>query len=272
MILEGLADVELSDEDVQFAIIEAKLRKKAILEKEALLKKIEYNRQQATAKWGFDVIQTFMVNRHREIFKNKKGDPQELVLDDYNHDCFDLMCYYFIGDEENFLKKCRLLQVEDASINKGLLLAGNVGTGKTRLMDLFRRNNRQVYFTRHAKNNIVDEFNKSGGKNKEKEIPPEYLEPFKLSINDFTTFYQPLAGLCIDDIGSERIKKDYGNTYNVIGDLIDQRHLNKYYGLFLHGTTNLSADDLKIHYGERLLSRFNEMFNWIILEGPDRRR
>jgi DNA replication protein DnaC len=212
-------------------------------------------------KMSFDIIRTFMAARAVEITR------KELVLDDDNSDVFDLLCYYFIDDEEGFLKKCRLLEVNNPDIKKGILLAGNVGTGKTYLMDLFRKNQRQVYFTRDSKK-IVNDFMAA----KDDEIPEEYLKPFMLRINDPQTLYQPCAGMCIDDLGKETMKNKYGNKMNVIGDLIEERYSAGYTGVFLHATTNLSVPELTDHYGERVVSRISETFNMIVLEGNDRRR
>ncbi len=244
------------------ALIEGKIKKEKELQQQALREKELANRQAATRQWDFSVIQTFMGARSKEIFK------YDFVIDENNEDVFNLLCYYFIGDEDGFLKQARKFEsLENPSINKGILLCGNFGTGKTDMMRLFQKNNRQVYYTRSAKN-IANEFLRS----KEKDIPSEYLEPFKLAINDPVTMFQPIAGLCIDDFGRESEKNNFGNKSNVIGDLIELRYADKWTGVFLHGTTNLSATELANHYGEAVVSRKRQIFNFIELPGDDRRK
>ena len=239
----------------------AKRKKQVELEKSALIEKELANRKFSSMRWNFDLIKTFMINRAKDIFKHP------FILDEKNENSFNLLCYYFIGDESNFHKLAYEMDVDNASLNKGILLAGNFGSGKTVLMQLFAKNSKQVYFIRAAKK-IANDFSNS----EDKKIPQEYLEPYKNAINDPATMFQPLSGLCIDDIGSEQVKNNYGNKSNVIGDLIEERYYSKYYGLFLHGTTNLSAQELKDYYGDRVVSRMREIFNFIELKGDDRRK
>lgn len=243
------------------ALLWAKRKKEMELKKQALIEKELANRKKSAMAWDFDIIRTFMFNRAKEIFK------YDFAIDDDNSDCFDLLCEYFISNEDGFMKRAGRMQIQNPSIHKGLLLAGNFGTGKTDLMKLFAKNNRQVYFMRTSKR-IAVEFANS----EDKKIPQEYLEPYKNPINDAATMYQAISGLCIDEIGAEGLKNNYGNKSNVIGDLIEERYQCQYVGSFLHGTTNLSADELKEFYGERVISRMRQIFNFIELPGNDRRK
>lgn len=242
----------------------AKRKKQIDLEKAALVEKELANRKFNAMRWDHTVIKTFMMNRAARIYS---GWKEPFVVDKKNTDAFDLLCYYFIGDEKSFLELANKMEVKNPSLTKGILFAGNYGSGKTALMQLFSQNAKQVYFIRTAKQ-ISSEFVNSV----DKKIPEHYLEPFKNAINDAAMMYQPLSGLCIDDIGSEEVKNNFGNKSNVIGDLIEERYHKKYCGLFLHGTTNLSSDELKSYYGERVTSRMREIFNFIELKGEDRRK
>jgi len=259
--LEAYSKIQLSEDELVECLLWGKKKKEKELEQIAINEKIAYNRKMATENWNFDLIKTFMMNRAKDIFKF------EFVLDNDNHDTFDLLCHYFTGNVDGFMKQAKLMGVEMPSIDKGILLAGNFGTGKTVLMKLFGKNNRQVYFIRPAKT-ISNQYLTS----KEKVIPEEYLVPFKNAINDAATFFQPLSGLCIDDLGSENEKNNFGNKVNVIGDLIEARYHDKFTGVFLHATTNLSSDELVAFYGERVVSRMKEIFNFVELSGEDRRR
>lgn len=260
-VLESYNHIVLTEDEMIEALLWAKRKKELELEKQALLEKEKANRQIASAKWDYDVIRTFMFHRAKEIFK------YDWVIDENNSDSFDLMCNYFIGDEDGFLGLAKKMEIENADIKKGILFCGNFGTGKTDLMRLFTKNNRQTYYLRTTKK-IAADFSNSD----DKKIPAEYLEPFKNAINDASSMFQLISGLCIDEIGAEQVKNNYGNKSNVIGDLIEERYHSGYTGLLLHGTTNLSADELKEFYGERVTSRMRQIFNFIELPGTDRRK
>lgn len=263
-VLESYKHIELTEEEILDAILWAKRKKEDLLKFQSIRDRHEANRKLAAMKWDYDIISTFMINRAKEIFV----PPQKpFVIDDDNFDLFELLCYYFIEDELNFFRKCKMLDVENPSLDKGLLIASNVGIGKTWMMKLFTKNARQVYFIRNAKD-IAAKFATS----EDKKIPEEYLVPFKNAVNDVSMLYQPIAGLCIDDIGSEELKNNYGNKSNVIGELIDERYQSNYTGPLLHGTTNLSAEQLNERYGERIVSRMRERFNFIPWDGKDRRK
>lgn len=258
--------ISLTEDELIECLIWGKRKKEEMLRKEALRQKEEANRRLAKSTMDFNVIKTFMFNRAKEIFKY----PFE--LDEDNEMIFDLLCYYFTGNEEGFFrqneliaKKDEKLLIKNPSINKGILLVGNVGTGKTDLMKLFAKNTRMVYYMRESKR-IAKEYVEN------KDIPEDYIEPFKLAINDPQTFYQPLAGMCIDEMGGEETKNSYGNKANVIADLIEARYNKKYTGLFLHATSNLTSEQFKQYYGERVVSRMRQIFNFVKLPGNDRRK
>ena len=194
----------------------------------------------------------------------------EFVLDKDNSAVFDLLCYYFIGDENNFIINADKLGVKNPSLKKGILMPGVYGCGKTMMMRLFNKNARQCFIIRRAKD-IAEEYSYS----KEKKISDEYVYLFDnaaagLSSND--VFNQKYSGLCIDEVGGEEVKNNYGNKANVIGDLIEQRYSMGFTGVYLHGTTNLTAKQLESHYGGRVASRMREIFNFIQLPGGDRRK
>lgn len=260
-VLEAYKHIPLAEEDLLEALIWAKRKKEHKLQEEALRQKEEYNRKIAKSKMDFDVIRTFMFNRAKEIFK------YDFVIDDENTDCFDLLCYYFTENQEGFERLANVMGVSNPSLDKGLLICGNPGTGKTDMMKLFQKNTRQVYYMRPAKKVCAD-FLKSS----DKLIPEEYTDLYQLSVNDPATLYQKVAGICIDDMGAESEKNNYGNHTNVIGELIEIRYDSGFMGPLMHGTTNLSAEELTAFYGERVVSRMRQKFNFIELGEKDRRR
>jgi energy-coupling factor transporter ATP-binding protein EcfA2 len=195
------------------------------------------------------------------------------------------LCVYFIRDFET----CRKLKINP---NKGILLSGPVGCGKTSLMKLLsfivpHQNKHRVIAAR----NITFNFNKSG---------------FKI-IEDYGNngFY------CFDDLGVETTGRHFGKDCNVMGEILLSR-----YDLFInsvslraqsrspssnhschpaldagshnskqlitksqkpiltHATTNLNAQELENRYGNRVRSRMRELFNLIAFdkESLDKRK
>lgn len=258
--MESYSHIVLSEDDIVDAMIWAKRKKENLQQEQALRERESAVRKIGFEAWSFDMIKTFMMKRAGDLFK------ETFTLDDNNEGFFNLLCYYFINSN-TFLSEARKFGEENPSLSKGIFIPGNFGTGKTWLMKLFQKNQKQVYFIRSSKD-VAQAYLISD----DKTIPDEFITPFKNAINDASVFYQPISGLCIDDMGAESKKNNYGNVVNVIGDLIEQRYFRGYTGTLLHGTTNLSADELKAFYGERVTSRMREIFNFIELPGNDRRK
>lgn len=158
------------------------------------------------------------------------------------------LCIYFIRD----FHACAKLNIDP---NKGILLSGPVGCGKTSLMKLLR------HIVPHYKpyevipaRNITFSFNNIGFKTIE-----EYGN---------SNFY------CFDDLGVETTGRHFGKDCNVMGEILLSR-----YDLFLkrniktHATTNLNAQELEERYGSRVRSRMRQLFNLIAFskESKDKR-
>lgn len=257
---EAYSHIELTQEEIDEAILQAKIKKSIRLEYEANQKRVEENRRNLTsAKWSTEQTKSFMLYRASQIFE------KPFTLDQSNQIVFDLLSHYF-SEDEGFVAIAENLGVVNPRLEKGLLLAGNFGVGKTWLMKLFAKNKRQVYHLHNAKQ-VADAFEADG-----EEAVRSFVYKIKNAVNDGARFYQPYTGLCLDDIGTEDVKVNYGNRKNVIGDLIEKRYALGNCGIFLHATTNLTADQMKEFYGGRVTSRMREVFNLIALPGQDRRK
>ncbi|MFY9243665.1 MAG: ATPase [Polaribacter sp.] len=151
------------------------------------------------------------------------------------------LCIYFIRDFE----ACKKLDIDP---NKGILLSGPVGCGKTSLMKLLRHivPHQKSYEVIPARN-ITFAFNNLGYKTIE-----EYGN---------SSFY------CFDDLGVETTGRHFGKDCNVMGEILLSR-----YDLFLqrkirtHATTNLNAHELEDLYGNRVRSRMRQLFNLIAFD------
>lgn len=259
--LESYKHIELTEEETAEAILWRKQQKEKQLREKALHERAAENRRALTAtRWSYEQTRGFMIYRAENILRG-------FALDQNNQAVFDLLCYYFSEDPQ-FTTIAHDMGISMPSLSKGICLAGMYGVGKTWLMRLFAKNQRQCYSVKSAKQ-IADTYEADGeGDNG----LSEFIQKPKNAVNDMQVFYQPHMGLCVDDIGTEDIKNHFGNKKNVIGDLIEKRYSLGNTGTFLHATTNFNAEQIESFYGGRVRSRMREIFNFIELKGADRRK
>lgn len=148
-------------------------------------------------------------------------------------------------------------------LNKGILLSGPIGSGKTSLMSLMKflaqTDNK---FSVKPCRDISFEFIQDGY-----EVIHRYSKG-KLYQSEPRTF-------CFDDLGTENNLKYFGNECNVIAEILLCRYdlfINK--KLKTHITTNLSATEIEKNYGNRVRSRLRELCNLIAFNKttPDKRK
>jgi DNA replication protein DnaC len=189
-----------------------------------------------TVHYDFEKIKTYLnIKGHLLFGKNfriyKEDEPLLFKL-----------CNYFIQDHYS----CAQMGIDT---NKGLLLSGPVGCGKTSLMKLLlhlapHKTNYEIIPTR----NIVFNFNAKG--------------------YDILEKYNQNQNYCFDDLGVEPTGSHYAKECNVMGEILLSR-----YDLFCHPecsrrvlthiTTNLNALEIEKRYGNRVRSRMRQMFNLI---------
>jgi hypothetical protein len=185
--------------------------------------------------------------------------------DSYCEPVIDALCQWLRKDNE-FLK----LDI-DYSFEKGILLHGLVGCGKTLIMRglvslvqafaLNKSDLRIPYFTSIDSYEVAHAFAKKGYEIFESGIPRDGTYNGMIGILN--------GWLFIDDIGSEPVVSHFGNTVNIIGELLIMRYDKP---VKTSGTTNLDVKSLKAFYGERVYSRMRERFNFIYMKGNDRRK
>jgi len=259
-VLDSFSHIELTDDEYCEAMIDAKRKKESLIKQRERERIAEENRKQLTETgWSYIQTRAYMLYRAQSLFDGK------FTLDEHNQPIFELLCHYFSASKE-FVSLAAGLGVVNPSLEKGIILAGNYGTGKSWLMSLFRKNNRQVYHVEQAKD-IAFAYQKNGDEAIERHRN-KITNPF----NDPTVFYQKNAGLCLEDIGAEDVKNNFGNKTNVIGDILEARYVNDLLGVWFHGTTNMTTAQFGDFYGGRVTSRLREKTNFIELRGPDRRK
>jgi hypothetical protein len=263
--LEAYTHINLTEDEEAEAIIWAKVKKEEKIKQEKLKELQDANRKTLFfVRHDIDRLAGFLENRAKKLFGvDKDGDPI-FRIDKDNELVYNILIRYFCEDAGFDLMALKG-KVEYPSLKKGILLCGNFGVGKTDLMNLFGVNFRQVYNVVNSKK-ISNEYSSYGD-----DAIAKYLTKTKNSFEDPECLFQEYSGICIDDIGTEDIRNNFGNKKNVIGDIIELRYDSSQVGPLLHGTTNLTAEQLKEHYGGRVLSRMKEIFNFIELPGEDRR-
>jgi DNA replication protein DnaC len=141
------------------------------------------------------------------------------------------------------------------NLNKGILLSGPVGCGKTSLMNLMK------YLTATEYKFYVKPC---------RDISFEFIQDGYQIIHKYSKgkLYEAEAKtICFDDLGLENNLKYFGNECNVMAEIILSR-----YDLYIskklqtHITSNLSATEIEKNYGNRVRSRLRELCNLIAFE------
>ncbi|MDD2985508.1 ATPase [Flavobacterium sp.] len=155
---------------------------------------------------------------------------------------------YFLKDEPTCFQY-------NLNLNKGILLSGPIGCGKTSLMNLMKYlAPAENKFSVKPCRDISFEFIQDGY-----EVIHRYSKG-KLYQAEPRTY-------CFDDLGTENNIKYFGNECNVMAEILLSR-----YDLFIskklqtHITTNLSASEIEKNYGNRVRSRLRELCNLIAFD------
>lgn len=170
---------------------------------------------------------------------------EKFILDEINHEIISQLILYFINNE-GFR----------GDLRKGLFIHGEPGSGKTFAMRVFGKFCQII-----------------GNKTFRSLTPIEIQYGYQSQGSDFILRYKK-GNLLIDDLmESPQECAHYGAKSFPIKDLLYLRYdefVNR--GVITHITTNLGGKGVSDNYGDRIRSRFTEIFNDIILTGKDRRK
>ena len=183
------------------------------------------------------------------------------AVDAANQPVLEAVLAYFVRDKV-------LCQTIGLNPQKGLLLLGPVGCGKTTTMQLFADDRFRLIATR----DVARSFLKEGYPVLEKYGAGSFVKK-ATGYGAQLQYHQPVT-YCFDDLGVEQNAKLYGNDCNVMAEiLLDRYDQFVRHGMMTHMTTNLNAEELERLYGDRVRSRLREMFNLICFppEAKDRR-
>jgi len=187
--------------------------------------------------YDYSKIITWLENKGKNLY----GSHFKILESD--HQIIYKLIAYFLRDKQ----MCGQFEID---LDKGILLCGPVGCGKTTLMNLFKYITPLTNkFAVKSCRNISFEFIKEGY-----EVIHKYSKSAPKTI-------------CFDDLGTENNLKYFGNECNVLGEILLSR-----YDLFISGkhqthiTTNLSASEIEEVYGNRVRSRLRSSLNLIAFD------
>ncbi|MFD1315213.1 ATPase [Namhaeicola litoreus] len=185
--------------------------------------------------YDFDQIWAYFECKGKLLFH------ENFTLHKTDKDLLLKLCAYFLNDHQ----LCKQFNIDP---NKGILLTGPVGCGKTSFMKLLSTiTPKKKTFDLIPARNITFEFSNQGFSVIEK--------------------YGNHKSYCFDDLGVEPNGRHFGAECNVMGEVLLSR-----YDLFVnhkvktHATTNLNAQELENRYGNRVRSRMRAMFNLVGLD------
>lgn len=166
-------------------------------------------------------------------------------IDNENKDVVNSIIQYLNRDEAfNIITK----KGQRQSLDKGLLLMGNAGSGKTTIIEICQVLLREspYRFIKKTCPSVVDEFSTSG----------------------VTALKQLQGNIFFDDLTAERTAIHYQDKREIMQDIIFSRYDDlAQKGWISHFTTMEKPDTIRQRYGEFVWSRLQQMCNIFILGG-----
>lgn len=173
-----------------------------------------------------------------EIILAKKNQEKTFIIDENNKEVINQLYFYLIGSDRF-----------KGDLYKGIFLSGNIGSGKTLILNSFLKiiEDLSIKVVTKLHSKAIASFLKENGES-----------------------YLNQRPLFIDDIGKEaKTVNDYGTVKNTIPDLFALRYD---FGSWTFATCNYKSDKLTEFYGETIFDRFKEFFNNMELSGNSRRK
>lgn len=178
------------------------------------------------------------------------------------------LIYYFSKDIRFFESENLRVELSEPSFDKGLLIIGNFGNGKTSTMKVFEKIFKGIpgiQFKGYSANEAVTMFEKCTG-DKAEILRTE----FEKSMWNGTRYF--------DDLKTERIASNFGKV-NIFKEILEERY-NRKSRTFITcnfddnhpNDIHAALDEFETKYGGRVYDRLFEMFNIIEFKGKSFRK
>lgn len=159
----------------------------------------------------------------------------DFVVDEKNKEVINQL-YHYLVKSDNF----------KGDFEKGIVLIGSIGCGKTAIMDAF------VEVVKQHGRKVIEKI--------------QSIDIVKIAIEN--NDYYNKRPLYIDDLGKEAMEvQHYGTVIRPLEDLLDTRYRKN---AITFATANYTLEDLQ--YNKHTKDRLKEMFSFIILPGKSRRK
>lgn len=199
---------------------------------------------------------------------------KEFVKDEFTTNNILPLLYYFSKDERFF--NCEnLSKLSNASFDKGIIIIGTFGNGKTAAMKVFEKifqNVKGMSFKGYTANEVVGIFEKCN------------TDTLKLEFDRKVM----VGSRYFDDVKTERIASNYGKV-NIFKDILETRYNNRIqkvdgqeiinktfitcnYKEGFEGNVDVALEEFGEKYGGRVYDRLFEMFNIIEFKGSSFRK
>ena len=186
-------------------------------------------------------------------------EKRAFEIDANNEKVLEFMFAYFSNSD--------LLEKKyNGRLNKGILLYGNIGVGKSFVFEILDALHQKHKYGGFAVRNVstltlMDE-------------TIRYLSNPGLAQNDKTLYQQySKSTIHFEDLGRERKINHFGNSIEIMDEYLLLRY-NEFRksGLKTYITTNLNLEELEKRYSPQLYDRLFQMFKILELQGNSRRR
>lgn len=188
---------------------------------------------------------------------------REFVIDDCNKPILRFLLYYF----NNCPLALNVFPDKQYSLHRNIMLCGNVGAGKTLIMDAFalylRRTHNPMMFYNVSVTQMLNYYKLNS-----------HLDKYTYNEQGGTAFNGTPVNLCLNDVGLQT-QKYYGNdTQLLIDEFFHARNeIWTLQGKYAHITTNLDVKQIKTTFQDeygRLVDRF-KTYNVLHLKGDSKR-
>lgn len=187
-----------------------------------------------------------LISQSANTILEKRRERIQFAIDELNTPIIDQL-YLYLTSNNQF----------SGDLNKGIMLVGKYGCGKTLIMQAFSEMYNTIIHSLHIQRPLLKFFKSS-----------ELVDILK---------DKPIKGfsrlpLIIDEFGREPKQiMSFGNLRSPMIELLCERYET---GVWTHGTSNFTLDTLcsENQYGKMTGDRLRTMFNFIELKGESRRK